>query len=291
MEVQKTNLQMSELLQSWLMELQGSVRPTSYTIYQSEVQNHILPELGGISLDKLTASTGEGLSRTLVEKGLSPRMVNDVIGKLGQALRWGLDNGYDVPILKQATMDRGRRGLRFLTAEEQKRLEASLTVENRAFVDTILLALRGGLTIGEICALSWQDMDLEGRTMKIHQICQRVTGGLTYLETEARTVSIPEGLDTEEGARSGFFIRPPRGGTPEPRLCQFWLKKHLKESALPEDLTYAALRNTYIRDLMEAGTDFIQISRLSGCKDLNELWKKYGTFYRSNGRKSTEEIR
>lgn len=84
-------------------------------------------------------------------------------------------------------------------------------------------------------------------------------------------------MDIEDGAQSGY-IRPPRGGTPEPRLCQFWLKKHLKENALPEDVTYAALRNTYIRNLMEAGTDFIQVSYLSGCRDLNELWKKYGRF-------------
>ena len=156
-------------------------------------------------------------------------MVSDVIGKLGQALRWGLDNGYDVPILKQATMDRKRRGLRFLAAEEQRRLEASLTIENHAFVNAVLLALRGGLTIGEICALSWQDIDLERRTMSIHQICQRVTGGLTYLETEARTVPIPDNLEIDGANQAGFFLRPPRGGTPEPRLCQFWLKKYLKK--------------------------------------------------------------
>lgn len=63
----------SELLQSWLMELQGSVRPTSYTICQSEVQNHILPKLGGISLGEMSVTTGEGLTRALTEKGLSPR--------------------------------------------------------------------------------------------------------------------------------------------------------------------------------------------------------------------------
>lgn len=118
--------------------------------------------------------------------------------------------------------------------------------------------------------------------MNVHQICQRVTGGLTYLETEARTVPIPDSLDIGEVDPIGFFIRPPRDGTPEPRLCQFWLKKHLKENALPEDITYAALRNTYIRNLMESGIEFIQVSRLSGCRDLNELWKKYGAFYRNN---------
>ena len=246
------------------------------------MQNHILPELGGISLKELTESTGEGLSKTLMERGLSPRMVNDVIGKLGQALRWGLDNGYDVPILKQAAIERKRQGMRFLTVDEQKRMEASLTVENRAFIHTVLLALRSGLTIGEICALTWQDVDLTQRAINVHQICQRVTGGLTYLETEARSVPMPDGLDTEEDARNGFFIRPPRGGTPEPRLCQFWLKKHLKENALSEDITYAALRNTYICNLMESGTEFIRVSHLSGCRDLNELWKKYGAFYRNN---------
>ena len=52
-------------------------------------------------------------------------------------------------------MERKRQGMRFLTVGEQERMEASLTVENHAFIHTVLLALRSGLTIGEICALSW----------------------------------------------------------------------------------------------------------------------------------------
>ena len=33
MELQKSDLQIFELLQHWLVELQGSIRPTSFTIY------------------------------------------------------------------------------------------------------------------------------------------------------------------------------------------------------------------------------------------------------------------
>ena len=78
---------------------------------------------------------------------------------------------------------------------------------------------------------------------------------------------------------TGFLLHGARGGPAEPRLCQNWLSRYIQERGLPQDLTFAVLRNTCIRNLMERGTDFIQVSRLSGNRDLNDLWRKFGEFY------------
>lgn len=75
---------------------------------------------------------------------------------------------------------------------------------------------------------------------------------------------------------------------PELRLYWFWLKKHLKEAVLPKDITCVALRNTYISNLMAASIDFIQVSHLFGCRDLNELWKNTGRFIRAD--RKTEDL-
>lgn len=278
--LQNKEITVSQLLQDWLSDLQSTIRPTSFVVYQGEAQNHLMPFLGEKLISDLTVSVGEELREYLINKGLSERTVNDVAGKLGQALRWGVDRGYQVPILKQTAIKQESQEMRFLTKEEQIKLESSLYKASSDFFNMIILALHAGLTIGELCALSWEDIDLERRTLKVHQICQRASNGLIYSEIEPRRIPMPRSLRAENGqSQTGFFVKHTRGEGCEPRLCQFWLKKHLKENRLPEDITFVTLRNTYIRRLLESGTDFIQVSYLSGCKDLNLLWRKFGEFY------------
>ena len=263
----------------WLADLRETARPTSLAIYQSEVNKHIISTIGQLPVEELTPDSGIELARELEGRGLSPRTAGDVAKKLGQALRWGVEHGYDVPILKELPLERDRQALRVLSDWESARLEASLTGEDADLVNMILLAWRAGLSTGEVCALTCGEVDWTERTITVSRICQRVPGGLSYIGAQRRVVPLPEGLHRlRSAAESGFFIRPADGGA-EPRLCQRWLKKHLKDHGLPEDIGFAVLRNTYIRDLMAGGEDFIRVSVLSGVKDLNELWRRYGAYY------------
>lgn len=271
---------LSDLLDCWLEDLQNKIRPTSFTVYQSQVQNHILPELGNLKLDEITPHVGEGLMSCLMNKGLSAQTSKDIAGKLSQALRWGVDQGYNVPILKQVPNRWTETCARTLTDKEEKILDQYLTHMPDSLKKAVVLAWKAGLTIGEVCALTWADLDMEQKRIKVSRLCQRVHGGLAYLDEDARYVPIPVELDVEAYRYGGHVVRSSRGEDTEPRLCQIWLKKFLSEENLSQDITYAVLRNTYIRTLMEKGIDFIEVSRLSGCRDLNDLWKKYGDFYR-----------
>lgn len=281
MELRQTaNVLVSDLLQAWLVSLQPTVRPTSFSVYQSEVQNHILPTLGQLPLKELSASSGEALTAELTAKGLSLRTAKDVAGKLGQALRWGMDQGYEVPILKENKLERDPQSVRVLTREEETRLGASLTGGSDALINAILLTWKAGLSIGEACALSCEDVDGKKKTITVHRLCQRTSGGLSYSDEQPRTVPLPDELRRGKGvSKSGFFLQSARGAGTEPRLCQLWLKRHLKSASLPEDIGFSTLRNSYIRGLMESGEDFIRVSQLSGCRDLNDLWRKFGMFY------------
>ena len=271
-------LQLSQLLNLWLKDLRLKVRPTSYEVYCCEVNNHIIPELGMMEIKELTPFTGEKLRNSLIYKGLSAQTAKDIEGKLSQALRWGVDNGYCVPILKRTSNSRNGRQIRTLTLQEQEVIRLNLPEASIHLCNSILLAWKAGLSIGEICALSWEDIDRKKGIIKVHRLCQRVRGGLTYLEEKSRCVPLPKELHIDSSDR-GLFIRSIRGDKTEPRLCQIWFKHFISKLEIKDDITYAVLRNTYVKNLMENGTDFIDISRLAGYSDLNDLWKKFGVFY------------
>ncbi len=275
----------SDLLKNWLdfME-QRSVRPTSLGMYKSQISNYIEPLLGEIPAKKLAASVGKKFAVQLEkEEGLSPKTARDVVAKLYQAMRWGAEQGYDIPQLQKPIKRKNNTGpSRTLSVEEQRLVEKGLMQTSEALRNAILLALKAGLTVGELCALTYEDIDHEQGMIRIHRICQRTSGGLDYLECEARTVPFPQDLSYGgKGPHIGFYLLSPRRSPLEPRLCQFWLKRYLEEWELPEDITFSALRNTYIKNLMESGVDFIEVSRRSGNKNLNDLWQKFGQFYKS----------
>ncbi len=277
------DLKLSQLLQNWLEELQKNIRPTSFVMYQSHVNHYLCPLLGDLSLTELSPSAGKKLDSDLKKLGLSAKTAKDILGKFNQALRWGADQGYDIPLLQQPFSFQSNKNVRILSTEEELWLEAYLSSASETLRNGITLALRAGLTIGELCAVSWEDFDVKKRKIRVHQICQRAPNGLVYEEINERVVPLPVELHLRDGnSEKGFFLRSTRGGAAEPRLCQFWLKSFLNAYHLPLDITFAVFRNTYIKNLMESGMDFIEISRHSGCKNLNDLWQRFGRFYQGN---------
>lgn len=270
-------MDVSDLMTIWLEDVRGKVQATSFVSYQNQVQIYILPLLGNVMLKDVSSETAEYLRNELQKRELSPYLVKDVSSRFSQALRWGAAQGYDLPVLKNSAVKR-EKVVRTLTAGEQKELELSLLGEKDAFVNVVLLTWKAGLTTGEACGLKWSDIDKVKKALTVRRICQRMPAGVEYSTTEERTVALPEGLRGAEDL--GWVIRSAWEAGAEPRLCQIWLRDHIKKTGLPKDITYAALRNTYIRDLVESGTDFIKISRLTGNRDLNDLWRKFGEYYK-----------
>jgi hypothetical protein len=88
------------LLQEWLPTAKGSLRPTTYASYAMLTREHVLPRLGALQLQKLTAAAINALYADLLENGrvhgqggLSPSSVRRVHAVLHKAcrdaVRWG----------------------------------------------------------------------------------------------------------------------------------------------------------------------------------------------------------
>ena len=64
--------------------------------------------------------------------------------------------------------------IQILDKEEQKRLEKYIFEKQSPFSIGILLALYGGLRIGEICSLRWGDIYLENNLVQIDKTLLRI---------------------------------------------------------------------------------------------------------------------
>jgi integrase len=81
-------------LESWLAGAKERVRPKTHRTYQDLLRLHVIPELGKVRLDRLTAPQIAALLRDKHAAGLSPKTVSHIRATLraalNEAVRWRL---------------------------------------------------------------------------------------------------------------------------------------------------------------------------------------------------------
>jgi integrase len=165
----------------WLKSIQSTVRTRSMEKYTSVVSNHILPALGKIKLEKLTAQRIQALLDAKLAAGLSPASVTGIklvlSHALTQATRWDL-----VP-RNVASLVRGPKTQRHewipLDVDQARRFIA--TCHGGKLEALYILALSTGLRRGEALGLKWDDVDLDLGTISIKRSLQRTsTRGVVF---------------------------------------------------------------------------------------------------------------
>ncbi len=156
------NLLVKDYLKGWLEDsVRASVRPTTFSRYESLVRLHINPGLGGTRLLKLTPTKVQALYRERLDSGCSPRTVQYVhvtLHKaLDQAIKWqmvsaNVTEAVTVPrVTKEEVRPLSPAQVKvFLKAVRGERLEPMFT-----------LAVTTGMRQGELLGLKWEDVDLD----------------------------------------------------------------------------------------------------------------------------------
>jgi len=174
-------------LRQWLQTIEGSIRPSTFTSYSGIVRNHLIPVLGRTTIDRMTVQDVAGLLSRKRSEGLSSRTTQYVLfvlrNALNKAVRWGIASRniaqlVDAPRVAHRDVNvlSPDEAHRFVTAAREDRLEGFW-----------VLALSTGLRRGELLGLSWSDIDLDRRQLRVTKALQRVAGkGLILTETKTR---------------------------------------------------------------------------------------------------------
>ncbi len=180
------NLTVGEYLARWLEDsVRGTVRESTYERYGYAVRPHIEPALGRLKLRNLNATHVRGFYREKLDAGLAPATVHKLHGVLHKALDQAVADGL---IPRNATRGVGLPRLSGetvnpLSAEEANRLlEAACGDRLEALY---VLAVHGGLRLGELLALRWKDADLERGALKVRRTITHAGGGWRIGETKS----------------------------------------------------------------------------------------------------------
>jgi integrase len=181
----------------WLTHVVGPrLRPSTLSSYRETLRLHVLPTLGRTNLRSLTPTHVRTLLANKAADGLGARSVqiihSTLRSMLSEAMREELIERNVVTVVRPPSVERvevqpwsTEEASRFLAASADHRLHALFAVG---------VAL--GLRKGELLALRWDDVDLEGGVLNVPQNVQRLPEmGLVFGPPKSnksrRTIPLP----------------------------------------------------------------------------------------------------
>lgn len=186
------------------------IRPNTKEYYTNYIENHIVPNLGKIMLDKLTTIQIQRFYNNLQKSGrvqrkgypelkdkrLSPRVVRGVHTLLSNCL--------DQAVAERLILVNPAQGCKLPKLEKkemhilpQEKIGMYLAeAERRGLLAAFYLELTTGLRRGELLALLWTDLDAEAKTISITKQVNRIKGELVVsppkTQNSIRILAIPQ---------------------------------------------------------------------------------------------------
>jgi integrase len=199
--LEPSRVTLAEFLDRWLAHMRPQISARTHERYTELVTKNIAPALGNVFLSRLQAvQISEAYARALVsgrrdgKGGLSPASVHyqhRVLKKaLGQAVKWRLLPGNPIDAVDPPRVERTR----MQTYDMAQTAEALALVRRTRLYVPVLLALLCGLRRGEITALRWRNVDLDGAQLAIVESTEQTSKVTRLKETKtgrARTVALP----------------------------------------------------------------------------------------------------
>ncbi len=160
----------ANLLNRWLTTVaRHKVRATTYQGYEATIRVHLVPALGHIHVQKLTAARVQAFYSECIDAGVGSRALQLAHLRLSQALDMAEREGIvrrNVCALLETPQHRSKPGQSW-TEDEANRF---LAKARQHFLHPLwALELATGLRRGELIGLRWQDVDLTAGTIHVQQ--------------------------------------------------------------------------------------------------------------------------
>lgn len=252
----------------YLPYVRGRLRPDTVAGYERDIERYIRPALGPVPLCDLDGSGVESMLAAVGSPGArlaAYKTLRQVLhhARRHRVVQWVATDAVEqpkVPHYEPCVLD-ARQAAAVLEAFRGDPVEPA-----------ILLALGCGLRRSEICALDWEDVDVEAMAVRVGSSYTVVRGEGHEDEpktpTSRRVVSIPQGFaarlaEIRPDGASGPMLPGEGGGRMHPDSLSHRYAD-VCDAAGCHWTSLKNLRHSHATIMLEAGVDVVTVSRRLG---------------------------
>ncbi len=290
-KLQKRMVTFKTIAEDFLIFKKRQIKQSTYYNYTYKIQKYLLPAFENLSLEEILEYDFNRFSELLLETTqISNKFLKDILLVLKSILKFA-EKKYDVKMkLDLINLPRVRtHSLKVFLESDKRKIKAyCMNSENTKDIG-IALCLYTGMRIGEICALKWEDIDLNKRIIYVRHTLQRI-----YIdkkntkiiidapksEKSIRNIPMSNMIYTklksmrENFSKDDFFLTGDSKSFMEPRGYQYTFKKMLKECKIAER-NFHCLRHTFATDCISVGMDVKSLSEILGHSDVSITLNRY----------------
>ena len=282
--VERHRQSLNEFLDRWHDWVTTNLSPKTCERYFDLLRLHVRPHLGVKPIQTIRPEDLNRLYTDLHQK-LAPRTIRHVHRVLhrafGHAVRWGVVKRSIIGLVDVPKVPMAEAAALQLT-EIPKMLSA---LRGKPLYPIAVVALGTGMRRGELLALRWQDIDLDGGSLRVERSLEQTRAGLRFKAPKSarsrRTISLSPAVvselrgiwraQQEQRLALGLGKAPPDGlvfatwdgGPKRPDNLSGDFGTAMKALGMPH-ISLHSLRHTHASQLIAAGMDVLTISRRLG---------------------------
>ena len=306
-------MQYKDWLREWLHTyVKISGKQKTLLRYADIVKQHIGPAVGTYDLNELTPMILQRFVGELLQsgnkktgKGLSANSVNGIITVLQNSLKTaytaGIADTYVADKIVRPRVSESR--IVCFTRQEQQTIEQAVMHGKQSPLFGVVLCLYTGLRIGELLALTWDDIDMQNKTLSVSKTCYDgydAKGNFTRIvdtpktPTSQRTIPLSKHLIEllrwfKKGGNTRYVITCDAGKPIFVRVYQRRFEVLLKRLHIPHK-GFHALRHTFATRALECGMDVKTLAEILGHKNPVVTLDRYVHSLTEHKRKSMERL-
>lgn len=284
----KNNLTFKEVAILWEEDKRAYVKRSTLSIYSLHLRTHLIPAFG--PLTEVSESEVQSFVNVQLQEGMKPKTVKDILVVLQMVLRFAAKNCHwnYRPMDIHYPTPRVSPFLQVLTLGQQKKLLQYINLNFNYYNLGISICLQTGLRIGEICALTWADLDLKAGLLRVNKTLQRVYLGPnctkvvldspktahSYREIPLSAQLIVQLRPLKRRAQLGHYVLTNSAKPAEPGTFRAYFKRLIHSLELPP-IHFHGLRHSFATRCIECGCDYKTVSALLGHANINTTLNLY----------------
>lgn len=289
-------MELSHLVSEYLQNIKYSLKQTTYLLYLQLLYKHIQCFHSDISAENLNKYISE------LNNSLSYSMVKSIKGLINRSLQYAYNSEklQEPCIINAKLKSQNKRKVEALTRVEQRKIERYILAKKDYYHYGIVISLFTGLRLGELLALTWQDVDFKNKliyitktynlAIKDHkcitiQDCPKTQSSIREIPLSKKLMEVLQELKTQ--TKSEFVVSSKKGTQVLPRAYQKSFETLLKNLCI-KHYGFHSLRHTFATRLLESGIDVKTISELMGHSSPTITLNRYVHSNIQNKRKALE---